>query len=291
MKNLHENINMPDHGFPIRAFIRSYKSEDNIFVHPHWHDVVEILYIIEGKAIQQINNRIFEVKKGELVIIAGGQVHSTYTQKEDVNEILVVQFSPDFFYSENRILPENKLVRLFVSSIDFPNPLSAKTPSGGEAISCINELYEELEKRKYGFEIFVKAHILKFIGIMARSFGHLKRNKDEVVELNNTKKILSNTFKLIDDNFSSEIPLKKAAKASNLSIAHFCRLFKGSTGMTFTEYLLFYRINHAEEMLRSDLTITEIAHECGFNSSASFSRAFRKLRNLSPTEFRRKYLL
>jgi AraC family transcriptional activator of pobA len=106
MKTLHENISMPDYKFPIKAFIRSYKSENNIFVHPHWHDVIEILYIIEGKATQQINNRVFEVNKGELILIAGGQIHSTYTQKEDKNEILVLQFSPDLFCSEHHLFPK-----------------------------------------------------------------------------------------------------------------------------------------------------------------------------------------
>ena len=290
MRTLHENISMPDSGFPIKAFIRSYRSENNIFVHPHWHDVIEILYIIEGKAVQQINNRIFEANKNELVVIAGGQVHSTYTQKENKNEILVLQFSPDLFSSEDHLFPENKLVNQFISSIDFPNPISNKTVSGTEAICCIKAINEELEYKRYGFEIFVKAYILKFVGIMVRNFGHLRRKRDDVVKLNSTKKILNNTFKLIDNNFSFDIPLEKAAKASNLSIPHFCRLFKSSTGMTFTEYLLFYRINRAEEMLRFDLTITEIAHECGFSSTASFSRAFKKSRALSPTEFRRIYL-
>lgn len=290
MKTLHENISMPDYKFPIKAFIRSYKSENNIFVHPHWHDVIEILYIIEGKATQQINNRIFEVNKGELILIAGGQIHSTYTQKEDKNEILVLQFSPDLFCSEHHLFPENKFVQLFISSIDFPNPITNKTTHGIEAINCIKYIYEELEGKNYSYEIFVKAYILRFIGVMVRSYSHLKRKKDNAVKLNNAKKMLSNTFKLIDNNFSSDIPLEKAAKASNLSIPHFCRLFKNSTGMTFTEYLLFYRISKAEELLHSDLTITEIAHECGFNSTSSFSRAFRKVKNLSPTEFKRTYL-
>ena len=290
MKSLHEDITMPDRNFPIRAFIRSHRTESNIFVHPHWHDVVEILYFIEGTAIQQINNKIFEVNKNELVVIAGGQIHSTYTQKEDKNEILVIQFSPDFIDSENSLLPENILVRLFNFSIDFPNPISNDTVPGSEAICCIKNIYEELKNRNMGFEVFAKAYILKFVGIMVRNFGHMKRKSNDVAKLNDSKKMLKNTFMLIDSNFSSEITLEEAAKASNLSIPHFCRLFKSSTGMTFTEYLLLYRINRAEDMLRSGLTITEIACECGFNSLASFSRAFKKLRNLSPTEFRKKYL-
>ena len=76
--------------------------------------------------------------------------------------------------------------------------------------------------------------------------------------------MLEKTFDLIDISYFEDVSLKKAALVSNLSIQHFCRLFKKTTGMTFNDYLSFYRVNRAEKLLHSQKKITEIALECGF---------------------------
>ena len=54
---------------------------------------------------------------------------------------------------EHHLFPENKFVQLFISSIDFPNPITNKTTHGIEAINCIKYIYEELEGKKYSYEI------------------------------------------------------------------------------------------------------------------------------------------
>ncbi len=70
------------------------------------------------------------------------------------------------------------------------------------------------------------------------------------------------------------------------SVSHFCRLFKRTTGMTFTAYLSLYRVNRAEEMLSSPCSITEIAYACGFNSPVSFIRSFKQYKNTTPSASR-----
>ena len=73
-----------------------------------------------------------------------------------------------------------------------------------------------------------------------------------------------------------------------LSIVHFRRLFRQTTGMPLWHYVLECRIRYASQLLIStDKLIKEIAHECGFNGVFHFSREFKKLMNQSPDNFRK----
>lgn len=121
MKPSHEMIPMPYAAFPVRFFLRSNQKEADIYVHPHWHDLVEILFVQKGNIHQQINNDIFDAGIGSLIVISSDQVHSTYTHKEDKNVILVLQFDPDFLQPKDFLAPEHKLIDLFKNRIEFPN--------------------------------------------------------------------------------------------------------------------------------------------------------------------------
>jgi len=86
---------------------------------------------------------------------------------------------------------------------------------------------------------------------------------------------------------SDPIKLAQIARSLNISTFHFCRTFKRSTGLTFVEYMSRVRIEKAKSLLRrSDLRVSEIAYEVGFQSITHFNRVFRKLVGHSPTEFR-----
>jgi AraC-like DNA-binding protein len=148
------------------------------------------------------------------------------------------------------------------------------------------EIYKEICEAREGYELFVKSYILKFIGIAVRHFAGATRLKEAPFRINRAKDMLKNTFRLIDENYSQELTLEQAVKASNFSVPHFCRLFRKFTGMTFGNYLAFYRVNRAEELLATSKSVTEIAYECGFGSLASFIRVFKRYKGLTPYEYR-----
>jgi AraC-like DNA-binding protein/ligand-binding sensor protein len=91
----------------------------------------------------------------------------------------------------------------------------------------------------------------------------------------------------IADHKSETIKLQQIAHALNVSTFHFCRKFKMETGVTFVDYLNRIRIERAKMLLHSsNLSVTEIAYEVGFQSLTHFNRTFRKLVCSSPTKYR-----
>lgn len=283
MKSYYENIVMNDNKFRIKSFLR-HTFDDVLEAHPHWHPEIELLYFASGQAKQQINETFFTVGPGDVVVIGKDQLHSTYSYKGCESEILVVQFD-----AENVLESIDSSCRnepyVFGEHVIYPNPLSKDLADKYGISELLKAIHRELTDTSEAFEFFIRSALYQLTGILAREGLYRIEYVDrENMEL--ARKVLDRTFLLIDQCYCQEIALLDAANASNLSKTHFCRLFKKSTGMTFMDYLTFYRINRAERMLRTSDSITEVAHECGFGSLSSFIRNFKRFKKCTPSTYK-----
>jgi AraC-like DNA-binding protein/ligand-binding sensor protein len=93
----------------------------------------------------------------------------------------------------------------------------------------------------------------------------------------------------IQERQADDISLTDVARAVNTSSFYFCKMFKKSTGLNFTDYLSRVRVEKSKNLLLNpNLRISEVAYEVGFQSLTHFNRVFRKLTGVSPTEYRLK---
>jgi AraC-like DNA-binding protein/ligand-binding sensor protein len=93
----------------------------------------------------------------------------------------------------------------------------------------------------------------------------------------------------IAQNQDSAICLASVAKAVNTSTFYFCKLFKRTTGLTFTDYLARVRIERAKKLLLDpSRRVSEVAYDVGFQSLPHFNRVFRRVAGESPTNYRRR---
>ncbi|GHT87980.1 hypothetical protein FACS1894137_15920 [Spirochaetia bacterium] len=78
-----------------------------------------------------------------------------------------------------------------------------------------------------------------------------------------------------------------AANDAALSKFHFTRFFKEQTGQSFHAYLSMVRVSHAvENLIKTDISITDIAYQCGFSSLKTFNRVFKTYTGKSPSQYR-----
>jgi transcriptional regulator GlxA family with amidase domain len=91
-------------------------------------------------------------------------------------------------------------------------------------------------------------------------------------------------------NERMDVSLSELAQECRLSVTHFVRGFRLSTGMSPHQWLLARRIGKAKTLLtESSRTLADIALECGFSSQAHFSAAFKSNTNISPGRWRRAF--
>lgn len=98
---------------------------------------------------------------------------------------------------------------------------------------------------------------------------------------------LRRAIEYIDDNLRNELQLSAIADAVALSPGHFAHAFRQATGVSPHRYIVERRVEHAKALLRkSDLPITEIAHQVGCASHSHFSVMFHRVTGVTPRGFR-----
>ena len=117
------------------------------------------------------------------------------------------------------------------------------------------------------------------------------RNISHIAKKNNSK-VIENTIEYLRQNLTASLSLETLAQRANFSPIYFHKLFKTSTGKTLHEYIEEERIKKSIDLLLStDMTLTEIAYECGFSSQSYFSYAFKRKMGIPPREYVKEIVL
>lgn len=99
--------------------------------------------------------------------------------------------------------------------------------------------------------------------------------------------IRENIEAYIRENYSSELSMQSVAGAMNYSEAYFCKLFKQCFKVNFSAYLNEYRVRRARELLQTTrLSVREVSRECGYSDSNYFTRVFKRIVGVTPSEYR-----
>ncbi|WP_281815490.1 helix-turn-helix domain-containing protein [Vallitalea longa] len=288
MKPYKENLILPEFPFPVDVFIQD-NQKSNITVKPHWHDCVEILYMIEGNALQQINDKVIDVKTNDVILLVNGDIHGTWCNNYDKTKILVVKFLTDML-SNLSVIYESKYIITFLQKTRNQKLYAPRVfQSQREIIDIFIGIYNEFIEKRVGYEIFIKGYIYQMIALLIRNDElQLYEPGIKEEELQEINPIL----KYIELHYREKITLEKAAFMANKSYYYFSRFFKKVTGSNFKEYIDFVRICEAEKLfLNKDMNISQVAYEVGYNNISSFNRVYKRIRGYSPSKIKKaKYV-
>ena len=116
------------------------------------------------------------------------------------------------------------------------------------------------------------------------------RHKNEHEKVSSGSDFITTVKEYIQNNYMNDVRLSSIAEMLSVSQEHLSRVFKHETGIGFKEYLVRFRLQKAEDMLKHETgrAVSEVAYACGFNDGNYFSYIFKKMYGISPTQVRRK---
>ena len=128
--------------------------------------------------------------------------------------------------------------------------------------------------------------IVRLLSFFAEQLSALSNQL--VVERQNIEPpLVQKARKYIDEHKAEPLSLSAVAKAAGASVFHFCKVFRKSTGIKFTDYVARVRLEDARtQLLNPNRRISEVAYDVGFQSLTQFNRMFKRVFGQSPTEFR-----
>lgn len=274
--------NLLEPNFPFRLFM----DEGKFPVPHHWHDEIEIIYMKEGSVKVGINNNIYNIKEGDILLISSADIH--YFLPEGNNgKRTVIQFNLSIFDSFFSVMSERKEIRpLFADSKRLSTEWNTSVKL--EMESQIKGIIEEYNDKAEGYKLALKARLYDLAVLLLRKVPMESRSLEEETKQREALSRLENVFQFVENNHTTDISLEDASKEAGFSVYHFTRFFKQNTGITFGQYLSNFRITKAEWFLMNNqYTITEISNKCGFNSVKTFNRVFKELKGYSPSQYRK----
>ncbi len=152
------------------------------------------------------------------------------------------------------------------------------------------KVFEDMYKY---FESGVENDLMMLHSLVLRLVYMIDRDTEKIGN-NSSKKssrdlLMEQAMEFIDANFTSSICLEDIAKNVSLSPIHFHNRFRNATGKTPHDYVLERRIKKAENLLvTANLSVSQIAYECGFSSPAYFTYAFKRQKGMTPREYTKK---
>lgn len=222
----------------------------------HFHANYELICSLEGATRISRGGTFEELLEGEMVIVPPNTVHSLTA---DNTRTWVGVFSEDFipaFSQKNKSLIYSKF-------------------------RCSDEIYS-----------FLKENLL-YTGLPDRymicACLYLVCNEctKNATASPSDAEFIGKVVNYISENLSREISLSDVAESLGYEYHYFSGLFNSVFGINFKSYINTYRFNEACRMLSSkEKSITEISSECGFGSIRNFNRVFKKLCNMSPSDYR-----
>lgn len=257
----------------------------------HYHPELELHHVIRGEGVRFIGDNIGNFSPGEVILLGSNLPHmwrcneEYYLDHSDRKvEANVIHFLPTCLGRDFLHLPENYLIPAL-----FEKARSGMKITGNSASSLI-ELMSKATNVDGLARVIILMSMLKLLAeteeyvSIASAHAFYKSNEMDTARLN---KICSYTL----GNYKKDITLVEIASIANLSTTSFCRYFRTMTNKTFYDFLIEIRISHACRMLVEDLLPTEvICFECGFNNVSNFYRHFKKVTEMTPLEYKKKYL-
>ena len=238
---------------------------------PHWHEHHEFVYITDGVGVFIINGERLSVSTGDLIVAAPNTLHTLQSERGIDYHCLLIR--PDFFAN------------------DGIDAMSFKSLVKGDSAVCeiFRELKSEFESSSSpANDMMKKSLVYKLVAYLASN--HLKPSptKEDIEWRTAALSRMRKVEYFVSRNYKNKISTASLAELFFVSSSHFCRLFKKTVGICALDYINEYRIGKAELLLKTtDLSISEIAAEVGLENANYFSRVFRKIKKLSPSEYRK----
>ncbi len=252
----------------------------------HWHDELEAMVVESGAARVTVNGDETVVHRGEGLFINAGALHGIRPKGDDICRLCAVVFHP-------------RLVGGSVDSIiwqKYPEPLLADpcrafvrlagAQWGRDASGAILDAWRAGAAESEGFEFTVRERLSALVFLLAKHCPSVK-NRPSDKALRDGQRIKA-MLQYIQEHYRRELTLASIAQSAAVSENECLRCFRSMMGCTPIQYVKQVRIRRAAELLKTtELKISDIGAECGFQEMSYFARSFRELKGCTPREFRR----
>lgn len=219
----------------------------------------------------------YQFKKGRII---------TFTPE---TKVLCTSYAPTSHYIAMSINREffRKIVQEITGKRDIPFS-NTNNPYSSKLLYLIRTFEEEIGYNRADSSIMLESISTQMVIQLIREIGLVNGSGEKRVTVDNN--YISLAVEYMTAFYNANIKIEDICKQIHLSPYYFIRMFKKRTGLSPHEFLLSVRVSRVEEMLKKGgYTIEEVARFCGFTNTAHLSSHFKKVKGISPSEYKKNY--
>ena len=267
-----------------------YIEVQNLHQQPDTEDAVqtftELVVVLEGRGGSRLDGVEVDLSTGDVFVLHPGHRHA-YVRTEDLALCRVIFDGERLGLESLSVTHLPGLYALFVldpdgGSSSFDSRLHLNEKRLRRTREIIDELQRELRIKNPGYRMVTQHLLLFLIGKLGRWYNQVPS------ETAAADPRINRSIAFMEKHFYESLSVEQLAEQSNMSERAYYRAFQKTTGVSPNQYLSSLRISQACDLLKhSNMSVTEVAHECGFQSSSYMNRLFRKHLEMTPRDYRK----
>lgn len=260
------------------------------FVLPrHKHVEYEIMLFTHGSGKQFVGEGVADYQEGDVALIGSNVPHLHLCNTKlnpiasfDVSAGEALQFHPTIFPVSMKELPDYCSIYELLQKSQYGIRFYEK-----ELYSKLKQLFQEIEKQEHTQRLICLFQILEQLCLCkkTKTLSETAYNSSNLlIEANEP---VSKVYSYLFNHFKDKITLKEVADYVKQNPSALCRYFKQRTDKNIFQCLAEIRVEHACKLLAySNLSISQIAYESGYNNVPYFIKQFESLTQRTPKEYR-----
>lgn len=243
----------------------------------HAHDFLELYYFLDGSVTYYIEDQVYDLCPGDLLIIPAGKMHRPVIANEHAAyERMVLWITPQYLQGIDSPAGDLQKNLQKVGEHGYCVPFR-----GDETVFVTALLKKLLYMQKNDTDPkFCAGAVELYLWTIFRSYGVI-----DTTHRNETQ-VIPQVIRYITEHFSEPLTLEDIAAEFFVSKSYLNRHFKAYTNSTVYAYIMALRLTHARRMLREGIPAVEAGRECGFSDYSTFYKAFKTQTGLSPQQFK-----
>lgn len=246
----------------------------------HYHDVLEILYPLNGDMDLLVDRKSQRLLKRTLTVIESGQIHQVNTH-DKYSMILCIHVSRKHLQS---YLPDIELYRVKCDPLGYPEEKSDAYLKLSLLLSDLTRLYMT---DSFTYDLEADGIVLQVMSILLRDFSTLTTPVAASAPYNHIDRIRT-VISYVQEHYMDTVSLDEAASLLGYNKTYFCRFFKQNMGLSFLNYVNEIRLSHVyQDLMETDLPVSWIMEKNGFSNQKLFNRSFKELYGCTPSSVRK----
>ena len=271
--DLYEQVESPDPEFPVYMGWHSPEEKEEYFP-AHWHESLELHYILTGESVIYINQSPVIAKEGDLVICNSNELHQGFCSAAPMESCRLLfsleDLSPELdnrgYVFQNHIQKDEVIKRLFL------------------------ELCREEANQAPGYKQACKAIVTQLMVHLCRNYVVQTLSREDTRRQKKNRERCNRLITFIEANYANPIANQDMADLVHLSKDRFEHFFRENFGLSALQYIQNYRMKMAKKLIKEgNIPISKVAEMVGFADYNYFGRTFRNHYGCTPTQMAKKY--